>query len=537
MSLNLKRSNILFYLKFAKRNWHEYLIPIILMGITPFLIVYSASLIEQSIELGIKQANYLVLIEKTYLFFICSLLAYIFQSIQTVKLQHAGLKTLFFIRQKTLQHICHMRKENFQSIAKGTLIARVSSDVERIGEAFLQGLADMITDFITIIVILVYIFYYDVTWGLVTLLFMPLIYITINRFRRGLKLIFRRITTLNGEMSAHINSSFTMLNEIKSFHLEDFYIKKFSSKNKKFRLFSTRLVYYESLLYSIFDALLGFIIGIFFIFISYRLTGNFSLGFLASYIILLQRLLEPIRELSGRIAVIQGALGSLDKIKKIFSYPLRPTNGEEQPQRNDIVFDNVFFGYSTTNDVLKNISFHIKENDFCAIVGPTGTGKSTIIELLLNNYFPQKGKILIGGKNIKECSKEFLKKNIALVEQNPYFFHGSLYNNLIIGNKSLTKKDIDQVCKEAGFYDFIHNFPNTYNFIIEENANNLSEGEKQILAIIRALLRNSNIIIFDEASANIDTKSEKIIQDNLEKIIAKKNNYYYCTSTFNNQKS
>ena len=421
-----------------------------------------------------------------------------------------------------MEHMCFMDKLHFQKFPKGALVNRATTDVERIGEAFLQGIADIITDVLVIVSILLYIFYHGWVWGMITLSFLPVFYFIINYFRKGLKVIFRRTTSLNSKISARISECFSMLNEIKNFNLSSFQFKKFSYDNQRLYLFNVRMVYYESLVFSIFDALLGVIIALFFFYLSSSFVSHWNFGFIVAYMLLIRRIFEPIKELSGKITTIQGALGSLDKLRKIFSMPRRYEGGQESFSKGDIKFSSVVFSYDKNLNVLNKLSFFIPENSSVALVGSTGSGKTTIINLILRHYLSDKGQILIGGRKIEDIKKSELEQFISVIDQFPTFLEGSLLFNLRFRNTKLPVKFIDEVCKKLGLYHFIHSFSQGYDTKIESSGRNLSSGEKQLLAIIRAFIHPSKIIILDEASAHIDTKTETLIQIAISKLIKEK---------------
>ena len=419
--MNLNRNSIVFFLSFAKHNWHQYIFPFALILITPSLLLYSAILIENTVNSITQTQDISYLFRNALLFLIISFSAYFLQAIQNISLQNAGLNTLFFIRSRIIKHICFMKKLDFEKYAKGTLVNRVTTDIEQIGETFLQGVADIIIDFFSIFAILVYIFFHGWQWGLITLLFLPIFLFTINYFQKALKVIFRRKTFLSSKLSARINESFSMLEEINSFNLSSFQSKKFSHDNKRLRLFSERMVYYESILYSIFDAVLGIIIALFFLFISSSLINQWNLGFVVAYIILVKKIFEPIKELSGKVATIQGALGSLDKLKKLFVHKPYIDKGVKDIKKLDIEFKKVHFSYEEGKKVLEDLSFTIKEHSSTAIVGQTGSGKTTIANLLLRYYRADKGDILIGGIPIEDIKKTSIEKNINIVNQFSFF--------------------------------------------------------------------------------------------------------------------
>jgi len=237
-----------------------------------------------------------------------------------------------------------------------------------------------------------------------------------------------------------------------------------------------------------------------------------TIGLMVVYIPALQQLFEPVKEMGSRFAVLQSALAALNKISTSLSIPLPADKGSAEVSERNIRFDKVNFSYLEGEPVLINLSINIPLGHSLAVVGPTGSGKSTLIRLLSRQYDVDEGQILFGNTPIKDITRKSLKENIVLVPQDPAIFHNSIRFNITLNRPEVTEEKMIEICKKIDAHEFISSMPEGYDSTLEEAGSNLSTGQRQLIALARALASPAEILIFDEATANIDTKTELQIQ-------------------------
>ena len=280
----------------------------------------------------------------------------------------------------------------------------------------------------------------------------------------------------------------------------------------------------EALIYSVLDALLYLSIGLIFLYVSqfYQKGDELTAGFFVAYIFYLQKLFDPLKEMSGRFAVLQSAFSALGKINSIMDLPLPKDEGAAELKQHDIHIEDLSFSYKEGQSVIKNISLEIPRGTSAAFVGPTGSGKTTMVKLLTRQYDVGEGRILLGGHSLSEYPRELLKKEIVMVPQDPAIFHESVLFNITLNRAEVKKEDVYDICRKIKLDRFIKGLPNGYDTILSEGGKNLSCGQRQLLAMARALASPAEILIFDEATANIDSETESLIQEALDYVMSQK---------------
>ena len=411
-----------------------------------------------------------------------------------------------------------MGKKEYDARPLGIHLSRATSDVENIGETFLQGITYILTDSLTILAVFIYIFSENVTLGLITLVLLPILIFIINWFRLKLRSLYDNIRTLNGKLSAQLNEAFSMLYEINSFNLRQAHIDDFEVNNQQYRDQSVKAITLDALVYSLLDGMLFVTIGavLLCIVLIPSLAETVSIGLFVAYIQLLQQLFDPIKEMGSRFAVLQSALAALGKISNTLNLPLPKDEGTKDINNLDISLNNLSFEYIENEPVLKNLNLKIPKGHSLAIVGPTGSGKSTLIRLLTRQYDLEKGDIFFGDINIKDLTRSTLKDNIVLVPQDPAIFHKSVRFNITLDRPEVSEEKMMDICKKIRASEFIERMPEGYDSLLEEAGGNLSTGQRQLIALARALASPAEILIFDEATANIDTETEILIQQAMD---------------------
>ena len=506
------------FLTHARKYKLRFLVAFILMPVTACLSIAGPALVQSAIDEGIKfhDKNYVIEISFYYLIVLFFLAAV--QALQNILLQTGGIRTLKDLRTTIVTHICHIGKKDFDQKPLGVHLSRATSDVENIGETFLQGITYILSDSMVIIGVFIYIFYENTTLGFFTLLLLPVIILIINWFRKKLRSLYDNIRTLNGKLSAQLNEAFSMLYEINSFQLRDSHIDGFKKNNEAYRDQSVKAISLDALVYSVLDGMLFVTIGFVLLALSLvpSITATVTTGFFIAYIQLLQKLFDPVKEMGSRFAVLQSALAALGKITSSLSTELPADQGPEELKDHNITLKNLNFSYIDGEPVLKDINLHIPKGSSLAVVGPTGSGKSTIIRLLTRQYEVDDGDIFFGQSSIKEIQRNSLKNNIVLVPQDPAIFHRSVRFNITLNRPEVTTEQMIEICKKIHAHEFISAMDQGYDSLLDEGGGNLSTGQRQLIALARALASPAEILIFDEATANIDTKTEMLIQEAME---------------------
>ena len=502
------------FLAHAKKYKLRFIISFLLMPVTAFLAVKGPSLIQSAIDNGIKKNDVSYVLEQSYLYLLILLSLGLVQATQNILLQTAGIRTLRDLRESIVHHISHYGKKDYEEKPLGVHLSRATSDVENIGETFLQGITYILSDSLVIIAVFIYIFSQNVTLGFITLVLVPIIVFTINWFRLKLRKLYDNIRTLNGKLSAQLNEAFSMLYEINIFNLKHSFISDFKENNHSYRDQSVKAISLDALIYSLLDGMLFVCVGAILIILCLFPTvlAAISIGLVVAYIQLLQQLFDPVKEMGSRFAVLQSALAALNKISTSLSVSLPEDAGTKNISDHNIKIEDISFSYVKDELVLDKLSLEIPKSHSLAIVGPTGSGKSTLIRLLTRQYDVDNGDIKFGNTSVKEISRNSLKENIVLVPQDPAIFHNTIRFNISLNRPEVTEERMIEICKKIDAHDFITSLPNGYDSNLEEGGSNLSTGQRQLIALARALASPAEILIFDEATANIDTKTELQIQ-------------------------
>jgi ATP-binding cassette subfamily B multidrug efflux pump len=520
------RGLLKFFLKYASRHKARYLAAFALMPLFAILMSTAPKITQKAIDDGIMQADLGYTSRAAFLYLAFVVGAFFIMVLQTYLLQVAGIRTLTDIRDAVMQHICFLGKSRYDQQPLGVYVSRATSDVEAIGETMSAGLANIAAEALLIVFIFINIMLVSVELGLWTLVLLPILIIIVDVFRRILRKLFDLIRTINGRLTARINESLTLVFEVQNFNLTDAFIDDFAGHNREFREKNIKVVSYEALVYSIIEGLSFVAIGAVLILVakSSLTKEGLMIGGIVAYIQWLWLIFPPIKQMGGRFAILQSAFAAISKIKQVMSEPLPDDDGETDIGRTDLVMRDVHFAYRDGEPVLDGIDLAVPQGGSVAIVGPTGSGKSTIIRLLVRQYEVAvgQGEILLGGVPICDLPRQRLKETIVLVPQEPSIFHESVFYNIALNRAEVTKEQVMEICRNIQADDFIRQLPGGYDAVLDSEGANLSMGQRQLIALARALASPAEILIFDEATANIDTKTELMIQQALTYVMQRK---------------
>ncbi len=433
-----------------------------------------------------------------------------------------GQSVIKDLRLQTYKKIINFRQQFFDKNPIGSLVTRVVSDIETISDIFSQGLLVIIADILKLIIVIIVMFVTDWRLALFSLASIPLLLVATYWFKRSIKSAFqdvrKEVSALNTFVQEHIVGMYI----VQLFNREKEEYSRFKKINKAHREAHIRSILYYSIFFPIVEILSAVSVGLLIWWggIESVMSNEVTLGELIAFILYIHMLFRPIRQLADRFNVLQMGMVAAERVFKIIDNSESiEDNGilELKDCIGEIEFKNVWFAYNDEDWVLKGISFKIRAGETLAIIGATGSGKSTIINLLTRNYDINKGEIFIDGKNYLEYSLGSLRENIAVVLQDVFLFSNSVLNNITLG-REIAFDDVQKYARDIEIEDFIQSLPNGYDYDVRERGNMLSLGQRQLISFLRAYVTQPKILVLDEATSSIDSESELLIQRSSEKL-------------------
>ena len=428
------------------------------------------------------------------------------------------------IRIKLFKHLLNFRMKYFDNASVGQLVTRSVSDIEAIARIFSQGLFMIVSDLMKMIVVLIFMFSmnWKLTW--IVVLAMPILVIVTRIFQKKMQVAFEEVRTQISNLNTFVQERVTGMKIVQLFNREDIEAKKFSEINDKHKKAWIKTVWYNSIFFPIADIISSLTLGLVVWYGGTRILGGdleTSFGDLFSYTMFISMLFNPLRQIADKFNEMQMGMIAANRVFDILDTQdqIQDKGNVEAPVFKGIIeFKNVHFGYLENEEVIKGISFKVNAGETVAIVGSTGAGKSTIINLLNRFYEINKGTICIDNQEINSYTLESLRKQIAVVLQDVFLFADTIYNNITLNNPDISREKVIQAAKNIGVHQFIMNLPNGYDYNVKERGIMLSSGQRQLIAFLRAYVSNPSILILDEATSSIDTYSEELIQNATETI-------------------
>jgi ATP-binding cassette subfamily B protein len=426
------------------------------------------------------------------------------------------------LRQQVYEKIIHFKQQYFDKNPIGALVTRVVSDIETISDIFSQGLLVIIADILKLIIVIVVMFVTDWRLTLFSLASIPLLLVATYWFKRSIKSAFqdvrKQVSALNTFVQEHIVGMYI----VQLFNREDIEFEKFKTINDSHKKAHIKSIWYYSIFFPIVEILSAISIGLLIWWggIQAATTNEVTLGELIAFILYIHMLFRPIRQLADRFNVLQMGMVASERVFKVLDTDDSISNlGTESLDncKGDIEFKNVWFAYNDEDWVLKDVSFKIKAGETLALVGATGAGKSSIINLLTRNYEINKGAIYIDGINYLDYNLNSLRKNVAVVLQDVFLFSDTIFNNITLG-REITKEQVVTYAKEIEIEEFIESLPQSYDYNVRERGGMLSLGQRQLISFLRAYVDKPKILVLDEATSSIDSESEHLIQRSSEKL-------------------
>ena len=427
------------------------------------------------------------------------------------------------IRIKLYRHLLKMRLKFFDNTPIGRLVTRNVSDIETLADVFSEGLAAIIGDLLQLVTILAVMFYIDWQLTLVSLCTLPFLIISTYVFKEKIKVAFNDVRNAVSNLNSFLQEHITGMNIVQIFNREKREYEKFKDINIDHKKAHVRSVLYYSIYFPVAEIIQAFGIGLV---VWYGATGVFDLdiqvGVLISFIMYLQLFFRPIRMIADRFNTLQLGVVSSSRIFKLLDSNENIANeGSFKPEKlkGDIILKDVWFAYNEEEYVLKNINFEVKHGETIALVGATGAGKSSIINLISRFYEINKGSIKIDGTDVKDFELGTLRKHIGVVLQDVFLFSDTIYYNITLGNPDISREQVMHAAKLVGAKKFIERLPGGLDYNVMERGATLSVGQRQLISFVRAMVYNPEIIILDEATSSVDTETEGLIQKAIDKMM------------------
>lgn len=426
------------------------------------------------------------------------------------------------MRNAVYKKILSLNLGQFDKTPIGTLTTRTINDIESINDIFSDGLIPIIADLLTIIITLATMFWIDWRLTLLSLVPFPVMIIATYYFKESVNKSFIRVRNAVAALNAFVQEHITGMQVVQAFAAEDREFAKFQKINAEHRNANINAIFAYSVFFPVVEVVLAVSTGL----LVWWIAGqSLDAGLLVAFILYLNQIFRPLRVIADKFNVLQMGMIAAERVLKVLdNEDVTPASGPDayQPEKMEgsIEFDHVSFAYAEPNYVLKNINFQVKAGETVALVGHTGSGKTSIISLLNRLYHIQKGEIRIDGVNIEAYELDTLRRNIGVVLQDVFLFSGSVMDNITLRNPEISREQVIQAAKMIGVDEFIMQLPGGYDYNVMERGSTLSLGQRQLLSFIRALLYDPAILILDEATSSIDTESEMLIEKATEALIS-----------------
>ena len=501
------------------------LLTILLAAIAPV----RPMLVGYTLDQHILKGNYRGLLNITILMLVLLALQTVFQYAHTLLTNKLGQSAIRDLRINVFNHITKLRLKFFDKTPIGQLITRTVSDLETIADIFSEGLIAMIGDLLQVIVITSIMFYMDWKLTLAVLIPMPLLIIATRIFQKAIKIAFQEVRAEVSNLNTFLQEHISGIAIIQYFAREDQEYKKFEKINSRYRDANIRSNWYYSIFFPVVELISAMSLGLLIWYGSKTILDNPAIepGIITTFIMFINMLFRPIRELADKFNTLQmGMVGAERVFKVLDTQEQTEDKGTLAPKKleGNISFKKVWFSYDQDGEadpkyVLKDISFEVKSGQTVALVGATGAGKSSTINILNRFYEIQKGSITIDNNEIKNYELAYLRKNIATVLQDVFLFSDTIFNNITLNNPEISFDEVVDAAKNVGAHSFIERLPGGYHYNVMERGATLSAGQAQLISFIRALVYKPAILVLDEATSSVDTETEMLIQNAIDKLM------------------
>ena len=480
-------------------------------------------MVQYTIDHFILDSNLMGLIWMVIAMFFVLALQMFVQYYHTLLTNLLGQSAILDLRKKIVNHLLSLKLSYFDHTPIGTLVTRSVSDLETIADIFSEGLLVIIGDILQIVVLVSVMLYVDWRLTLISLSTIPFLLLATYIFKEKTKVAFQEVRTEVAKLNTFLQEHISGMKIIQLFHREKQEQEKFEAINLRHRDAHIKSVWYYSIFFPVVELMSATSIGILVWYGSKEVMQEaVSLGVIVSFIMYLNMLFRPIRELADKFNTLQMGMVSAERIFKVLDTDLKTKNeGKLRPAQinGNIQFQNVSFAYVEDNFVLKDITFELSAGATLALVGATGAGKSSIINLLNRFYDINAGKILLDEIDIHQYDLAFLRNTIATIPQDVFLFSDTIHENITLKNNDISRAAVIAAAKEVGAHDFIMQLPGNYDYNVMERGATLSVGQGQLISFIRALVYNPKILVLDEATSSVDTETELLIQSAIKKLM------------------
>ena len=496
------------------------LVPSILIGVTIDIVINPDITYDSKVI-------YLVFLSVGFLLILgISMVATYFQ---TLWLQDIGQTIIYKMRKEVFDHIYALGVAQINQVPIGKLVTRVTNDTNTLSEMYTNVAANLIRNIVFLVGVLIVLAFINIRITLYMLLILPIVYVATVLFRKYSRAAYRDVRSNVSEVNAFLAENLAGMKVIQVFSKEEKKQKQFKSKSKKLNQSYMK----EILVFGTYRPLMFLLsmiatVGVLYLGIEDVLNGAvylvpFTAGLLFSYFNYVRDFFEPVLQMAEQFNMLQNAFASAEKVFDVLDTPLDIVDIDQPIElkqfKGSIVFEDVWFSYIEDEWVLKGVSFEIKPDQVVAFVGATGSGKSTILNLITRNYDIQKGSITIDGHDIKTIDRRSLRKHIGQMLQDVFLFSGTIKDNITLFDDSISMDKVIAASEYVGLHPFISTLPDQYEHKVLERGNNFSSGQRQLISFARAMLYEPSFMILDEATANIDSETESIIQESLEKLM------------------
>ncbi|MFT7162894.1 MAG: ATP-binding cassette subfamily B multidrug efflux pump [Bacteroidia bacterium] len=488
----------------------------VLMAVRP-------KLIQVAIDRDIAQMDYSGLVIMIGILILLLMMQAFVQYLHTYLSGWLGQNIIRDIRIKLFKHIQNLNLRFFDKTPIGRLVTRNVSDIETLSEVFSQGIAAMIGDLLLILVILGVMIYTDWKLTLVSLSTLPILLFSTYIFKEKIKTSFNQVRTAVSNLNSFVQEHITGMSIVQIFNSEQQEYEKFKEINQEHRKAHVKSVMYYSIYFPIAEVIQasGFALVVWYG-AGEVISSNLSFGVLIEFIMYIMMFFRPIRQIADRFNTLQMGIVSSNRIIALLDNKEHiPNNGSYAPDdlKGKVEFENVSFAYDDKNYVLKNISFKVNSGEMIALVGATGAGKSSVINLLSRFYDIQKGNISVDDVSVKDYDIQVLRTNIGVVLQDVFLFSDTIFNNITLGNPKISREKVAEAAEMVGAKEFIERLPGGFDYNVMERGATLSMGQRQLISFVRAMVYDPKIIVLDEATSSVDTETEELIQAAIGKLM------------------
>ena len=511
-------------IKYIKPYYKTFIFAVITVLISSFMMSYVSKIAGDIIDIiTVPGTVFKDVVGVCILLISFVVIAMVITYFRGLMLNRVGQKVLFDIRNEVFEHIESLSLKEIDKTPVGTFVTRVTNDTNSLSDLFSSVLVRLMSEVTTLIYAIILMFIESWRVSLIVMAVLPLLVLSVIIFRKFSRRAFRRITYCNSRLNSFLSENLSGMKITQIFNQEETKMKEFDvlSHNKTLAGYQAIIVFgiFRPFIYMVY--VFGNVL-IFYFGGKMVMAGTLTLGSLYALYLFNGNMFNPIQNIAQQYNTLQSAFASAEKIFTILDTK-SSIKFSSEPKIADnfmgmIEFKDVWFAYKDNDWIIKGMSFHVKPGETISFVGPTGAGKTTILSLIGRYYDPQKGEILIDGINIKDYDLASLRRNIGEMLQDVFLFSGTIKDNITLRDEEISDEEVIEASKYVNADKFIEKLPNKYDEVVRERGNNYSQGERQLLSFARVIVYKPRMIILDEATSNIDTETEVLIQDSLEKI-------------------